>query len=94
MPGLPRLHCPPALEGVPRLSRVRRPTHLPRPTVPLLLQPLANPLLYFFNFMLAPNPSAQQVPCPGSWFEELEDDAALTALPAALGSFDDCDRSF
>eukprot|EP00887_Chlorella_sp_A99_P004841 scaffold4.g4841.t1 len=51
--------------------------------------PIRNPLLYWFNWILVPAPQAQQVPCPGSWCEGAAEEAALPALPASSGSWDD-----
>lgn len=47
--------------------------------------PITNPLLYGLNFILAPRPQVQQVPCPGSWFEG-EDELLLPDVLAAGGA--------
>lgn len=51
--------------------------------------PITNPLLYGLNFIFSPRPQVQQVPCPGSWYvdgEEEELPEVLAAAPLLLPS--------
>lgn len=48
--------------------------------------PITNPLLYGLNYLLAPRPQVQQVPCPGSWFVDGEEDQLPDMLAAASQS--------
>ena len=73
------LHAGPAPVG--RGMLTLRPRPPPHPLPPL--QPITNPLLYGLNFILSPRPQLQQVPCPGSWYAEGEEELLPEVLAAA-----------
>ncbi|KAL4452393.1 hypothetical protein ABPG75_008055 [Micractinium tetrahymenae] len=45
--------------------------------------PITNPLLYGLNFILSPRPQVQQVPCPGSWYVDGEEEELPEVLAVA-----------
>lgn len=81
----PRLGSPGTFDGISvyRLDRHGKVYQHEVTDVQMRDPPITNPLLYALNYVLSPRPQTQQVPCPGGYFVDPEEDTLPEVLAAA-----------